>query len=187
MSDELHAVMLTAHIAFGATGLLLGSVAVLLPKFARGGWRHRWVGRAYAVAMLIQASLAIPLAWQIRSYLLLVIGVLTLFWVTGAWIALRMAVRTGRNGARIVDMAKLRLHFTFMGSSYIGAWTAFLINAGPLAENPVMFTTPQCHPLSGACSSAEPQRATAAGGLPGPWSRNLAPPDRGVGGSFARL
>lgn len=140
MSAELHTVVLTAHIAFGSTGLLLGSVAVLLPKFARSGWRHRWVGRVYAVAMLIQASLSIPLAWEVRSNVLLVIGVLTLFWVTGGWIALRMAVRTGPNGARIVDMAKLRLHFTFMGSSYIGAWTAFLINAGPFAENPVIFT-----------------------------------------------
>lgn len=58
MSAEPHTVMLMTHIAFGFTGLVLGSVAILLPKFGRSGWRHCWVGRAYAVAMLIQASLA---------------------------------------------------------------------------------------------------------------------------------
>jgi hypothetical protein len=123
--------MLSLHIALGACGFVLGAFAVALPKFGHGSVRHRWTGRAYAVCMLSMAFLSIPLSLRQSDGLLLVIGLLTIGWAAGGWIALRRALRV-RHASPQAFAGMLRIHVIMMGSSYIAAWTAFLVNVRPL-------------------------------------------------------
>lgn len=137
MSPKMHEVLRGLHVALGFGGFTLGVAASLLPKFGGAALRHRWVGRGYATCMLAMASLSVPLALRAGDYFLLTIGLMTLSWVAGEWIALglwRRARLDGRNGTNL-----LLAHITLMGSSYIGAWTAFLVNVRPLGSNPVLF------------------------------------------------
>ncbi|MEF2280139.1 DUF2306 domain-containing protein [Deinococcus sp. YIM 134068] len=134
-----HDLMLGVHVLAGAGGFLLGLAALLLPKFGPRAVWHRRVGRVYAVCMLLMAVLSVPLAWQGGSVLLLVIGLLTLGWVgVGWWAIWRMrAARRAGNAGRAAGW--LQTHVTMMGSSYIGAWTAFLVNVEPLGQGGVAF------------------------------------------------
>jgi uncharacterized membrane protein len=129
----MSSIILPLHIAFGFSGFMLGAIALWLPKFGRSSSRHRLVGRAYALCMLGMAMLSIPLSLADYDYFLLTIGLLTLSWVAGGWTALRLAQRARQsNRQRFVTL--LRAHIILMGSSYIAAWTAFLVNVGPLGS-----------------------------------------------------
>jgi hypothetical protein len=119
------------HIGLGGVGFALGLVATMAPKFGR--WRavHRFAGRAYAVVMLGSAILSVPLAVRLGSVPLLIIGTLTTAAVALGWRAVRV-VRSGHSGGD--PRRLLRRHVILMGSSYIAAWTAFLLS------NPVFAT-----------------------------------------------
>lgn len=134
-----HDLMLGVHILMGAGGFLLGLAALLLPKFGPRALWHRRVGRVYAVCMLIMGALSVPLAWQGGSVVLFVIGWLTLGWVGGGWWAIRRAVASRRAGNTEGAAKWLQTHVTLMGSSYIGAWTAFLLNVEPLGAGGTVF------------------------------------------------
>ena len=138
MASSAYAIMLATHVALGFGGFVLGAAAVVLPKFGRASARHRWVGRAYAACMLGMATLSVPLSLRTDDWFLLVIGLLTLGWVAGGWIALRFALHA-RNIDRPRFLLLLQTHIVMMGSSYIAAWTAFLVNVEPLGSTPPLF------------------------------------------------
>lgn len=138
MVVEMDSIILTLHVALGFSGFLLGAIAIALPKFGVNSVWHRRVGRTYAVCMVGMASLSVPLSLRANSYFLLVIGLLTLSWVTGGWIALRLALRVrASNPHRFAGL--LRTHIVLMASSYIAAWTAFLVNVRPFGSAPLLF------------------------------------------------
>lgn len=138
MELDASSAMLALHVALGFAGFVLGAVAIALPKFGRTSPRHAWTGRAYAVCMLGMAALSVPLALSADDHLLLVIGLLTLGWTAGGWAALRRALRA-RGIDRHAYARMIRLHIILMGSSYIAAWTAFLVNVRPLGGAPLLF------------------------------------------------
>lgn len=139
MPPELHTPFRIIHITLGFAGFVLGAVAIFLPKFTRRAVWHRRVGRAYAVAMLVMSAAALPPAIANGDIFLFVIGVLTLGWVAVGWIAIRRARSAGAGSRGPLDLRRLRTHYTLMGSSYIAAWTAFLVNVQPLGETgPIM-------------------------------------------------
>lgn len=122
------------HIVLGFSGFVLGAAAILSPKFGAGSNRHRWVGRAYAVCMLGMALVSLPLSLVESDYFLLIIGLLTLGWVVVGWRALRTYVKPAAERGGRSKASLLRIHVTSMGSSYIGAWTAFLVNVEPFGS-----------------------------------------------------
>jgi hypothetical protein len=139
MTVELHPILRMLHIVLGAAGFILGAAAILLPKFSKKSVWHRWIGRAYAVSMIAMALISIPLSIWGDNLFLLVIGIVTLFWVVGGWVALRRVRRSHPGGKPLPASDRLRWHVTWMGSSYIAAWTAFLVNVRPIgAELPWM-------------------------------------------------
>jgi hypothetical protein len=138
MAPEAQSIILTLHIALGFGGFLLGAIALALPKFGRTSRWHRRAGRAYALCMVGMGVLSVPLSLRANDYFLLIIGLLTLGWVAGGWIALRLALRA-RQANRHTFATMLRTHIVLMGSSYIAAWTAFLVNVRPLGSAPLLF------------------------------------------------
>ncbi len=139
MPQEMHLMMRVAHIMLGFGGFVLGALALALPKFGPAAARHRWIGRVYAVFMLTMAALSVPLALHRGDYFLLTIGLLTLSWVAGGWIALGLRRRAYREGRQALATNLLLTHIALMASSYIGAWTAFLVNVRPLGTGPLVF------------------------------------------------
>ena len=138
MVPEIDSIILTLHVALGFAGFMLGALAIALPKFGLSSRWHRRVGRTYAVCMVGMASLSVPLSLRANDFFLLVIGLLTLSWVAGGWIALRLALRV-RESDRHRFATLLRTHIVLMASSYIAAWTAFLVNVRPLGSAPLLF------------------------------------------------
>jgi uncharacterized membrane protein YozB (DUF420 family) len=112
------------HIGLGTLGFVLGLAAALLPKAGKNRAWHRNVGRTYAAAMLISAGLSVPLAIGLGSTVLFVVGVLTFLSLVLGWRAI-VIVRSGRAAHRSKRL--LRRHIALMGSSYIAAWTAFVL------------------------------------------------------------
>ncbi len=139
MNETLHLAMRSIHIILGSLGFVLGFAALILPKFGVHKQRHRWVGRFYAVCMLGMAGLSVPLAWNDNNTFLLIIGALTFAWVAGGWIALRRWRDARARGERERATNLLQTHIILMGSSYIAAWTAFLINIEPLGVGPMFW------------------------------------------------
>ena len=129
----------SVHILLGSAGFLLGFVAIVSAKFGKRAAWHRWVGRGYGVCMIGMSVLAVPLSIGDGSTFLLVIGLLTLAWVVGGWAALRQWRHARRTAPRGRASKLLRTHLILMGSSYIAAWTAFLVNIEPLGANGVVF------------------------------------------------
>jgi len=74
----------------------------------------------------------------VNDYFLLIIGLLTLAWTGGGWIALRLALRARQSNPHAFA-SMLRAHIILMGSSYIAAWTAFLVNVRVLGSDPLLF------------------------------------------------
>jgi peptidoglycan/LPS O-acetylase OafA/YrhL len=110
----LHTVALVAHIAAGATGLLLAAPILLAPK-RRG--RHTRLGRAYAVATAVLCASAFVLAVYDPAALwpFIIIGCATAASAgSGVWMARRRPVRDW-----------YIWHFNLMGSSVIAFVTAF--------------------------------------------------------------
>ena len=130
---DLQSILRILHIALGFVGLLTGTAAIVLPKFSKKSARHRWVGRVYAVSMIGMGLTAVPLSIWGENAFLLVIGIVTLFWVIAGWAALRR-VRRFALGA-IPASSRLRWHVIWMSSSYIAAWTAFLVNVRPVGDS----------------------------------------------------
>lgn len=130
MSPEVHAAMRMVHIVCGTGSFVLGGIVALLPKFGRTSFRHRWLGRAYAVCMLTMASMSVPLAWNRQDMLLFTIGILTLIAVAFGWRAIRLAKRLppAEADGRVRWISS---HLIAMGSSYIAAWTAFFVANHP--------------------------------------------------------
>ena len=83
--------------------------------------------------------LSIPLSVRQGNWLLLIIGVLTLLWVIGGWWALCRSLRARAAGEAQEAGLWLGRHINLMGSSYIAAWTAFLVNVQPLGGGGVLF------------------------------------------------
>lgn len=132
--------MRSVHVLLGAGGFILGLVAILLPKFGKPTPWHRWIGRVYAVSMLGMAALSVPLALVSGSVFLMAIGLLTFGWVAGGWFAMRRYLHLRRNGVRGETSSRwLRSHLILMSASYIGAWTAFLVNIEPLGTGPIFY------------------------------------------------
>lgn len=140
MSFPLHTVMLVVHVLLGLGGFVLGGLALILPKFGARSRGHRLVGRAYAVSMLGMSLLSVPLAASQGNVLLLVIGVLTVLWVALGWGALFQFLRARARGQPETAGRWLGGHINLMGSSYIAAWTAFLVNVEPLGTHPALVT-----------------------------------------------
>ena len=139
MSPEMHLMMRVTHIMLGFGGFVLGSLTLALPKFGRAAALHRWSGRVYGVCMLAMAGLSVPLSLRRGDYFLLTIGLLTLSWVAGGWIALGLRRRALREAKQALAANLLLTHIALMGSSYIGAWTAFLVNVRPLGTGLLVF------------------------------------------------
>lgn len=135
---DAQSIVLALHVALGFSGFVLGAVAIALPKFGRGGGQHGLAGRMYAVCMLGMSVLSVQLALAGNDFFLLSIGLLTLGWVAGGWMALRRALAVRRSDPPRFA-ALLRTHIILMGSSYISAWTAFLVNVRPLGTGPGLF------------------------------------------------
>ena len=163
MALELHGIILILHIALGFGGFVLGAIALALPKFGLNHHWHRRVGRLYGCCMLGMALLSLPLALAQQDYMLLSIGLLTLGWVAGGWIALRLALGR-RHANRHTFVNLLRAHIMLMGSSYIAAWTAFLVNVQPLGSSALLFWVYALGPT--LIGSAFISRATARLGAP---------------------
>ncbi len=139
MSTEMHLWMRLAHITCGFIGFGLGILAIVLPKFGRKALWHRWIGRVYAIFMLVMAVLSVPLSLRGSDVFLLIIGLLTLSWVAGGWIALRLSLKAQHSGQSLRANRWLLTHIALMGSSYIGAWTAFLVNVRPFGNTSTIF------------------------------------------------
>lgn len=122
--DDLARIARWLHIGMGSVGFVLGLIAIIAPKYGPRRFIHVYVGRIYAIAMLGMAILSVPLAWRLGSTPLLVIGTLTVLAVALGWRAIRI-VRAGQAGGQTRRL--MRRHVILMGSSYIAAWTAFLL------------------------------------------------------------
>ncbi|CAM3392967.1 DUF2306 domain-containing protein [Deinococcus saxicola] len=140
MTDALHTALRSIHIILGMAGFLLGAWAIFAPKFGQGSRWHRYVGRGYAVSMLGMGLLSVPLAWRQGDILLLMIGLVTLGWVAAGWLFLRQFLQARAAGRPDRAASRLRLHINMMGSSYIAAWTAFLVNVQPLGTGGLWMT-----------------------------------------------
>ncbi|MEZ6142695.1 MAG: hypothetical protein R3B84_19205 [Zavarzinella sp.] len=128
MAADIHQIARWLHIASGTGGFVLGFLVACAPKFGPLGRFHRYLGRLYAICMLLMAILSIPLAYRLGSEILLIIGVLTTLAILFGW----QAIRTFKSGK--ASLRSLRRHIILMGASYIAAWTAFLLT------NPVLAT-----------------------------------------------
>jgi hypothetical protein len=106
--------LLTTHIASGSLGLLIGPVAMLMPK--RPGWHPR-LGRAYQLIIaLLCLSAGGLVILEPRLWWLAVIAALTWAAALGGWWARRHQPR-----------GWLQLHVSLMGGSYISLVTALLV------------------------------------------------------------
>lgn len=76
------------HVIFGATALLAGSVSLAVKK---GGFVHRKSGLVFVITMLISTVLSMTVAVQPshKSTFLLSVGILTIYFVIGGYLALR--------------------------------------------------------------------------------------------------
>jgi len=119
--------LLTTHITAGSLGLLIGPVAMLMPK--RPGWHPR-LGRAYqmliALLCLSAEGLVIltPVLWPLA-----VIAALTWAAALGGWWARRHQPR-----------GWLQWHVSLMCGSYISLVTALLVVNSP--GSPIAWAAP---------------------------------------------
>lgn len=111
----VHAVLLGVHVVAGVTGLLLGPVALAVPK--RAGWHVR-LGLAYQAVVAVMTTSAVALAAlaPARLWWLGLIAVATEAAALGGW-AVRRRHRRGW----------LPWHIRLMCGSYVSFVTAALV------------------------------------------------------------
>lgn len=129
----LHAVLLTAHVAAGTVGLLLGPLALAVPK--RAGWHPR-LGVAYQGAVAVLAATALGLVALAPG---------RLWWLGLIATATEAAALAGWQVRRRHAPGWVPLHVRYMCSSYLSFLTAALVvNWGsPLAwVLPTLIGTP---------------------------------------------
>lgn len=136
MSESVDLFLRAVHIVGGTGAFILGGPAIVLPKFGAGSRWHRYVGRGYAGAMLAMGLASIPLSLRHNSPVLLITGPLTLLWVAWGWLSLRQSLLARRRGQAARAARLLRRHISLMGTSYLAAWTAFLLTNQPFGTGP---------------------------------------------------
>ena len=78
----LNTALLAIHIVSGSIALLTATIAMITQK---GGNRHVWAGRVYAVAMTLIFLTSIPLALLGSSILLMLVAVFSFYLVFAGW------------------------------------------------------------------------------------------------------
>ena len=88
MSEATIQTLILVHVLFGATALLSGTAALLVKK---GGFIHRKSGIVFVVTMLISSLVSMMVAVQPnhKSTFLFSVGILTIYFVIGGYLALR--------------------------------------------------------------------------------------------------
>jgi uncharacterized membrane protein len=88
MSESTIQVLVYIHVIFGAVALLTGSISLVAQK---GGFIHRKSGLVFVLTMLISAAVSMAVAVQPThtSPFLLSVGVLSIYFVTSGYLALR--------------------------------------------------------------------------------------------------
>jgi hypothetical protein len=145
----MHTILLIFHVAAGASGLVLGPLAMLAPK--RAG-RHTRTGLAYQAATAVLAVSAVGLAaldWG------------RLWWLAAIGIATWAAALGGLYAKRRRFRGWLPVHIQLMCGSYISFVTAFLVvnwwNPATWIA-PTLIGTPL---ITRAAARARPPRRTA--------------------------
>ncbi|MCW3098765.1 MAG: hypothetical protein JWL77_4383 [Chthonomonadaceae bacterium] len=105
-----------AHVFFGVMALILGGIVVFQPK---GTQRHRKIGYAYVVSMLMLNGLSF-LMYRFTGHFghfgpFHILSVISLITLANGWM-----VAFFRRPAHLW----LQIHLTWMGWSYIGLWAA---------------------------------------------------------------
>lgn len=92
MSEATIQTLILVHVLFGATALLAGSIALIVKK---GRFIHRKSGLIFVTTMLISSVVSMIIAVQPdhKSTFLLSIGILTIYFVTSGYLALRYKKR----------------------------------------------------------------------------------------------
>ena len=88
MTQSTIQVLIYIHVVFGAIALLSGSISLVAKK---GGFLHRKCGLVFVFTMLISSILSMTVAVQpghINTFLFS-IGILTMYFVIGGYLALR--------------------------------------------------------------------------------------------------
>jgi hypothetical protein len=122
--------LLAVHIAAGGAGLLLGPLAMALPK--RPGWHPR-VGRAYQVAVALLTTSAVGLVvLEPALWWLALIGAATEAAALAGWAVRRRALRVLTHRKDPSGYVRTRpgwrpLHLRLMCGSYVSLVTAFLV------------------------------------------------------------
>ncbi|MCC6187249.1 MAG: hypothetical protein IT256_08875 [Chitinophagaceae bacterium] len=78
MEALLFKTLLAIHVLGGSVGLLVGSIVL---GRAKGNKQHKLLGKVFAYAMLLSSAVAMVMAVWRSNYLLLVIGVFTIYLV----------------------------------------------------------------------------------------------------------
>jgi hypothetical protein len=115
----VHAALLTVHVASGSLALILGPVAMFLPKRPR---RHPRVGIAYqiSVAVLCVSAIGLTAMHPVLWWLDVIVAATWASALAGWWVR------------RHQPRGWLSLHVSFMCGSYISLVTTFLVvNLGP--------------------------------------------------------
>jgi uncharacterized membrane protein len=113
------------HICAGATGILVGSAALLLKKGSR---RHRRAGTLFFIAMLSMCASAVYMATFVNPNVAnVIVGTLTAYLVASAW--LTVLRRDGRTG--LIELALLAVALVDGIAAYGVGWAAAHSAAAP--------------------------------------------------------
>lgn len=115
VTDTVHTVLLSAHIAAGGFGLALGPLAMMAPK--RPG-RHPRAGVSYQAVLAVLTVSAVGLA---------ALAPARLWWLGGIAFATEVAALTGWWAARRRFAGWLGWHVGLMCGSYVSLVTALLV------------------------------------------------------------
>lgn len=143
----VHTILLAAHITAGTVGLLLGPLALAVPK--RAGW-HPLLGVAYQGAVAVLAATALGLVALAPG---------RLWWLGLIAVATEVAALAGWQARRRHAPGWVGRHIRFMCSSYVSFLTAALVVnwASPLAwVLPTLIGTPL---INRAVRRAAPSRS----------------------------
>lgn len=153
----LHDALLFVHVIAGTTGLLLGPLALAVPK--RAGW-HPWLGRAYLVVVAEMTSTAMALA---------VLDPTRLWFVGLIAVATAVTALTGWRARVRRAPSWVGRHVSLMCGSYVSFVTAALVVNW---SSPLTWILPTLigSPLIAAAS----RRASRTGTVPGPASAAVA-------------